>query len=181
MALTLLVGGARSGKSALAVRLGECSLRPVVFVATAEPSDAEMTERIQRHRAERPDDWALVEEPADLHRAFAEVGADDFVVVDCLTLWVSNLLQRGSKPDTIEREAAVVAGLAACRPGPTVAVTNEVGLGVVPATPLGRAYRDVLGRVNAIWAAEARDAVFVVAGRLLRLERAEAIFSGLRD
>lgn len=181
MTLTLLVGGARSGKSALAVRLGERSRQPVVFVATAEAGDAEMAERIRRHRAERPGEWALVEEPIELRRVLAEAEADAFVVVDCLTLWVSNLLERGWTPDTIEREAAAVARLAVHRSGATVAVTNEVGLGVVPATALGRAFRDVLGRVNAIWAAEAHEAAFVVAGRLLRLERAEAMLSGPGD
>ena len=90
------------------------------------------------------------------------------LIVDCLSLWVANVMAaRG--PEAIERDAAAAAAAAADRPGTTIAVTNEVGLGVVPATPLGRSYRDVLGRVNAIWARRASNAYLVVAGRVLAL------------
>jgi adenosyl cobinamide kinase/adenosyl cobinamide phosphate guanylyltransferase len=181
MPLVLLIGGARSGKSFLAVRLGRASGRGVVFVATAEPRDDEMAARIRRHRAERPRDWKVVEEPIDLRGAVEKVGPDAFVVVDCLSLWVANLLELGWSPEAIEDEAGVVAVLAAGRKGSTVAVTNEVGLGIVPATPLGRAYRDALGCVNAVWAAAADEAALVVAGRLLPLTPAEAAFLGLDE
>lgn len=179
MPLMLLIGGARCGKSALAVRLARASGRAVVFLATAEARDEEMAERIRLHRADRPGDWATVEEPIELRRALAQTDRDAFAVVDCLSLWVSNLLERGWTAEAIEAEAAAVTTLAAARPGPTVAVTNEVGLGVVPVTALGRSYRDLLGRVNAIWAAGADRAVFVVAGRLVLLGSAEAVFSEL--
>jgi adenosyl cobinamide kinase/adenosyl cobinamide phosphate guanylyltransferase len=164
MTLTLLLGGARSGKSALAVRLAEETRRPVVFVATGEAGDAEMAERVRLHRESRPADWTTVEEPLELRRALDDAG-DALVVVDCLTLWVANALERGWSAARIEEHAAE----AASRAGDTIAVSNEVGLGVVPATPLGRTYRDVLGRVNAIWAAAADEALFVVAGRTLEL------------
>jgi adenosyl cobinamide kinase/adenosyl cobinamide phosphate guanylyltransferase len=164
MALTLLLGGARSGKSALAVRLADETGRSVVFIATAEAGDAEMAERIQLHRESRPPRWTTVEEPLELRRALADAG-DALVVVDCLSLWVANALERGWSAARIEEHA----GKAASRSGDTIAVSNEVGLGVVPATPLGRTYRDVLGRVNAIWAAAADEALFVVAGRTLEL------------
>jgi adenosylcobinamide kinase/adenosylcobinamide-phosphate guanylyltransferase len=177
MALLLLVGGARAGKSALALRLARSSRRPVVFVATAEARDEEMAERIRRHRAERPQGWRVVEEPVDLRRAFEQVDAGAFVVLDCLSLWIANLLERGVEAEAVEAEATAVALLAAARTSPTVAVTNEVGLGVVPGTPLGRSYRDLLGRVNAIWAEHASDAAFVVAGRVLPLARPEAVLS----
>lgn len=181
MPLVVLIGGARSGKSVLAVRLGRASGRAVVFVATAEPRDEEMAGRIRRHRAERPRDWQVVEEPIDVRGAVEEAEPDAFVLIDCLSLWVANLLERGWSVEAIEDEAGAVAVLAAKRNGPSVAVTNEVGLGVVPATPLGRAYRDVIGRVNAVWAAAADDVALVVAGRLLALTRAEAVLSGLHE
>jgi adenosyl cobinamide kinase/adenosyl cobinamide phosphate guanylyltransferase len=164
MTLTLLLGGARSGKSALAVRMATEAGRPVVFVATGEAGDAEMAERVRLHRESRPADWTTVEEPLELRRALDDAG-DALVVVDCLTLWVANALEGGWSAARIEEHAAE----AASRAGDTIAVSNEVGLGVVPATPLGRTYRDVLGRVNAIWAAAADEALFVVAGRTLEL------------
>jgi len=159
MPLTLLLGGARSGKSSLAVRRAAATGAPVVFVATGEARDGEMAERIRRHRAERPRAWTTVEEPLELHAAVEAAPAEACVVVDCLSLWVANLLEAGREPDP--RVPA--------RSGPTIAVSNEVGLGVVPATPLGRRYRDVLGRVNAAWAAAADEAWLVVAGKALPL------------
>jgi adenosyl cobinamide kinase/adenosyl cobinamide phosphate guanylyltransferase len=164
MALTLLLGGARSGKSALAVRMATEAGRPVVFVATGEAGDAEMAERIRLHRESRPADWTTIEEPLELRRALDDAG-DALVIVDCLTLWVANALEDGWSAARIEEHAAG----AASRAGDTIAVSNEVGLGVVPPTPLGRTYRDVLGRVNATWAAAADEALFVVAGRTLEL------------
>jgi adenosyl cobinamide kinase/adenosyl cobinamide phosphate guanylyltransferase len=164
MALTLLLGGARSGKSALAVRMARDSGRPVLFIATGEAGDGEMAERIRLHRESRPAAWTTVEEPLELVGALAKAG-DALVLVDCLSLWVANALERGWSAPRIEQHATE----AAAREGDTIAVTNEVGLGVVPATPLGRTYRDVLGRVNAIWAAAADEALFVVAGRTLQL------------
>jgi adenosylcobyric acid synthase len=162
--LTFLLGGARSGKSALALSLAGDG--PVTFVATGTAGDDEMAERIERHRAERPAGWVTVEEPVALRDAVA--AAQGTVVVDCLSLWVANLLEAGWADAEVEAEAVAAAQVAAGRR--TIAVSNEVGLGVVPATPLGRRYRDVLGRVNASWAAAAEDAYFVVAGRALRLE-----------
>ena len=156
--ITLLIGGARSGKSALALRLAEGE---VVFVATAEPGDEEMAERIERHRAERPASWRTVEEPVDLVGALRDAPPDACVIVDCLTLWVANTMDEDRA-----REAAAVA---AARPGVTIAITNEVGMGIVPANALAREYRDLLGRVNAIWAEAAERVLLVVAGRTLEL------------
>lgn len=169
-ALTLLLGGARSGKSALAVRRARAFEGPVVFVATGEPRDDEMVERIARHRAERDAAWSTVEAPIDLAAAISALPPDAFAIVDCLSLWVANLLQRGDDERSVEALATAAARLAAARPGPTVAVSNEVGMGVVPPYELGRRYRDVLGRVNAIWAGHADEALLVVAGRTLVLE-----------
>ena len=166
--LVLLLGGARSGKSQLAVRLAAERGGKVVFVATGEPSDDEMSARIELHRAERPAGWSTVEEPRELARAVADAPADATLVVDCLSLWVANVLE-GSDEAAIVSEAGVAAALAARRSGLTVVVTNEVGLGLVPMHPVGRAFRDALGRVNSVWSAAADEAYFVVAGRRLPL------------
>jgi adenosylcobinamide kinase / adenosylcobinamide-phosphate guanylyltransferase len=173
MTLTLLLGGARSGKSTLALRRAKAHGGPVVFVATAEARDAEMGERIARHRAERDPDWGTAEAPLDLAGALAAAPGDACVIVECLTLWVANLLERGDGEPQVVELAAEAATLAARRPGPTIAVSNEVGMGVVPASALGRRYRDVLGRVNAVWAERAGAAALVVAGRPLWLARAD--------
>lgn len=170
MPLTVLLGGARSGKSTLALHRASCSGAPVVFVATGTAGDEEMAVRIARHRAERPAQWTTVEEPLELASALAACPAKACVVVDCLSLWVANAMGRDLHDGEIERLAAEAAALAAGRRAPTIAVSNEVGMGVVPDHPLGRRYRDVLGRVNALWAAVATEALLVVAGRVLRLE-----------
>jgi adenosylcobinamide kinase / adenosylcobinamide-phosphate guanylyltransferase len=162
----LLTGGARSGKSALAIALAGRSGADVFFLATGQPGDDEMAARIARHRAERPPDWTTIEEPLRLLEAIGSVDPRACLIVDCLSLWVANLLATSGQ---VDRAAAAAADAAAARPGTTIVVTNEVGLGVVPATPLGREYRDVLGRVNAIWAERASAAYLVVAGRLLPL------------
>ena len=170
MALTFLLGGARSGKSALAVRSASSWSGPVVFVATGTAVDEEMAERIRRHRAERPPGWTTVEEPVQLHEVVRGVPTDACLLVDCLSLWVANVLEDGWQDDAVEEEATAVAATAASREAMTVVVSNEVGLGVVPETSLGRRYRDVLGRVNAIFADAASEPLLVVAGRKIRLE-----------
>jgi len=169
MSLVLLLGGARSGKSQHASRLAAASGLPVTFVATAEARDAEMAERIARHRRERPADWLVVEEAVDVRGAIARARPDAALVIDCLSLWVANLVERGSTDEEIEAEAAAAAAAGAARHAPSIAVSNEVGLGIVPVSELGRRYRDVLGRVNAVWAAAAGEAYLVVAVRLLPL------------
>jgi adenosylcobinamide kinase/adenosylcobinamide-phosphate guanylyltransferase len=169
MALTVLLGGARSGKSSLAVRRAQAFGGPVVFVATGEAGDAEMAERIARHRAERDASWSTVEAPVDVVGALRAAPPGACAIVDCLSLWVANLLERGLGEDEILVLAAEAASFAAGRTAPTIAVSNEVGMGVVPVYELGRRYRDVLGRVNATWADRAAEAALVVAGRTLSL------------
>jgi adenosylcobinamide kinase/adenosylcobinamide-phosphate guanylyltransferase len=163
--LVVYVGGARSGKSGLALQRAHEAAAPVVFIATGEAGDDEMAERIERHRADRPAAWRTVEEPLELEAALGRIPDGTTAIVDCLSLWVANL---GEGEDVEARSAAAVR-VATARRGLTIAVTNEVGLGIVPDNPLARGYRDTLGRVNAEWAAVADEAYFVVAGRPLRL------------
>jgi adenosylcobinamide kinase / adenosylcobinamide-phosphate guanylyltransferase len=169
MSLVVLLGGARSGKSQLALKLAERASAPVVFLATGEAGDDEMVDRIARHRQERPASWSTVEEPVELERAVGAVDDETTLIVDCLSLWVSNLIERRDGPE-IEAAAAAAVQVAAARSGLTIVVSNEVGLGIVPANALARGYRDVLGRVNALWVAAADEAYFVVAGRTIKLE-----------
>ena len=169
MALSVLLGGARSGKSALAVRHALAYRGPVCFVATATAGDPDMAQRIARHRRERPAEWQTVEEPFALDAALRRAPVEALVVVDCLTLWVSNELGRGVADDEIEAHATRAARHAAAREAPVIAVSNEVGLGIVPAEELARRFRDVHGRVNASWVAHAEQASLVVAGALIQL------------
>jgi len=176
MALTLLIGGARSGKSSLAVDLGHrhhAAGLEVTYIATAplpstEHVDDDMAERISRHRDERPASWVSIEEEVDLIGAL-ERCADGLAIIDCLTLWTSNMMWRDATDDEIRHQANDAAAVALARSGPTVAITNEVGLGIHPETELGRRYRDVLGWVNQAWASVADPALLLVAGRALPL------------
>ena len=170
MPYTFLVGGARSGKSTLAVRLASAFDGPVVVVATAEARDDDMAERIRAHRSARPPEWEVVEAPIGLLGAIEGIREDASVILDCLTLWVSNALEDGAADEDIEGEARKVASALASRTASSMVVSNEVGLGIVPANALARRYRDVLGRVNASFAAEAARSFLVVAGRGLPLE-----------
>lgn len=170
--LTLVTGGARSGKSTLALSLAAPHER-VLFAATAEPRDGDMAARIAAHRSERPAAWGTLEAPVALAAALrAGAAGYDLVVVDCLTLWVSNLMLGADAPDDRAVLAAADDLLAAYAEGAAswVVVTNEVGLGVVPASELGRRYRDLLGRVNQRVAAAADAVHLVVAGLALDLK-----------
>jgi adenosylcobinamide kinase/adenosylcobinamide-phosphate guanylyltransferase len=165
---TLVLGGARSGKSTFAERLVRDSGLGPIYVATATAGDDEMRERIARHRAQRGDGWRTVEEPLALLDCLArEAAPERAVLVDCLTLWLSNLMHAG------QDEEAEMCKLAAWLPqaaGPIVLVSNEVGLGLVPETPLGRRFRDAQGRLNQRIAAAVDSVVFVAAGLPLRLK-----------
>jgi adenosyl cobinamide kinase/adenosyl cobinamide phosphate guanylyltransferase len=139
------------------------------LLATAAPSDPEMEDRIRRHRDARPPGWTTIEEQLAVRAALESRPPQEAVVVDCLTLWVSNLIAEGWDDAAIEEEGRKLAAAAACRHGLTIAVSNEVGLGIVPATAVGRRFRDVLGRINTAFAAVADRAQLVVAGRTLDL------------
>jgi adenosylcobinamide kinase/adenosylcobinamide-phosphate guanylyltransferase len=165
--LTLLLGGARSGKSALAVRWAQAFDGPVTVLATAEGRDDEMRARIAAHRSERPADWVTVEEPRAVPDVLAVSDPAALVVVDCLTLWVANLLDRADAE--VLADADALGRTAAARRVPTVVVSNEVGWGIVPADPSTRRYRDLLGGVNRVVAGHAGAAWLLVAGRVLAL------------
>lgn len=170
MPYSFLLGGARSGKSALAMRLAAGVDGPVVVLATAEALDEEMAARIREHRAARPAAWGTIETPLAIREAVEGIAEDATVLLDCLTLWVANALEAGIAEDALEADAAAVASALERRPARSVVVSNEVGLGIVPANELARTYRDALGRVNAIFAGHAAAAYLVVAGRGLPLE-----------
>jgi adenosylcobinamide kinase / adenosylcobinamide-phosphate guanylyltransferase len=176
MSLLLLVGGARSGKSRLAAEIASQRTGPVAVIATGEARDDEMAERIRIHRARRPQSWTTIEEPVDLEAALRAVPDEALAVVDCLTLWVSNLIEKGLRDDEIEARARGAASLAAARAGDTVVVTNEVGSGIVPTNALARRYRDLLGNVNSIWAEHSDRSALVVAGQILPLSGLSAIW-----
>ena len=169
MGFVLLMGGARSGKSALAVRLAHESKLPVTVIATATAGDDEMADRIRRHRGARPSAWKTIEEPIDLLGAIRSSDAGDFLVVDCLTLWVTNLLGVGHDPADFDRLADGIVRELGARRG--VVVSYEVGMGIVPANALARQFRDLLGFVNTRFAEGAERAVLMVAGRAVELDR----------
>lgn len=163
----LVLGGARSGKSRHAQRLAEAWPGDPVFLATAQAFDDEMRARIARHRADRDARWRTVEVPLDLPRAIrAEDGAARVLLVDCLTLWLSNLLLAGADPD--RAADALAAALAAAR-ARIVLVANEVGFGIVPDNALARRFRDAAGMLNQRLAAVCDATDLVVAGLPLRL------------
>jgi adenosylcobinamide kinase / adenosylcobinamide-phosphate guanylyltransferase len=166
----LVLGGARSGKSRYAQRLAEASRRRPVLIATAQAHDAEMALRIAHHAALRDARWTLVEEPVALAVALRrEARKDRIVVVDCATLWISNLLLKNDNlSDAIQNLAESVAGLA----GPVIFVSNEVGCGIVPDNALARAFRDAQGLLNQALAEACEAVVLVNAGIALCLRPA---------
>lgn len=163
--LVLVTGGARSGKSWFAQQLAEARRSEVLFVATAEAGDADMATRIAKHRAERPSHWRTLEEPRSLARALMLAEPSPVVLLDCVTLWVTNLLL--TEGATWEKAAAELDALLAwyrARSVALIVVTNEVGLGIVPADALSRTFRDWLGKFNQRLATEASAVYLMVAG-----------------
>jgi len=164
MASLFIIGGARSGKSRFANERFSADTR-IVFVATAEARDEDMAKRIARHRADRPSRWTTVEEPfALVSRLRGLDGTCDGIIVDCLTLWVSNLLLRGDRDDTILENGDALAGVIRGGRSSITLVSNEVGAGVHPETAAGLRFRDLLGHVNQRVAAACQTVVLMVAG-----------------
>jgi adenosylcobinamide kinase / adenosylcobinamide-phosphate guanylyltransferase len=190
--MVLILGGARSGKSAFAERLAAGSGRSVAFIATATASDEEMRERIARHRASRPQGWHTLEEPLDLAGAVRQASEfADVLLLDCVTLWLGNVLsQESGQYERYDEEGefyttgklfderalheieALLGVVESLGPNKTlIAVTNEVGLGIVPAYPLGRLYRDTLGHINQRLAQAADRVYLMVAGLAVDVKR----------
>lgn len=188
----LLLGGARSGKSSFAERLAAQSDRSVAYIATAQASDSDMRQRIERHRSARPSHWQTIEEPLQLASAIERVASvADVLLLDCITTWLGNWLMAQGEQDLEEsslRSAHLyervlvetdlflesVAALPSTKT--LLAVSNEVGLGIVPAYPLGRVYRDLLGLVNQRLATTAQRVYLLVAGIPVDLKRLQNEF-----
>lgn len=191
--LIVILGGARSGKSAFAERLAGSLGRPVAFIATATASDDEMRERIARHRASRPKEWHTLEEPLALTKAVRQAAElADVLLLDCVTLWLGNVLLQVSEQHAQDEQGeevlhttgglfdegalkeceALLAVVKSLGPNKTlIVVTNEVGLGIVPAYPLGRLYRDTLGYINQRLAEVAGRVYLMVAGLAVDIKR----------
>lgn len=185
MAAELIIGGARSGKSALAEQRARQSGLQVNYVATGQAGDAEMTGRIAHHRQRRPTEWGLIEEPLALAQVLTEAAASDrCLLVDCLTLWLTNLLfadpacaalEAGEKVDSadfqlLQRETTALIQLLPTLPGRILFVTNEVGWGIVPMGALTRFWMDEAGRLNQLVAANCQRVTLVVAGCPLEIK-----------
>ena len=166
MTATFILGGARSGKSARAQALAEAAGETRLYIATAEALDAEMEARIARHKADRGGGWRTVEAPLELVAAMDAADAP-VLLVDCLTLWLSNLMHHERD---VEAESDALCKSLGRFEGEVILVSNEVGLGLVPETPLGRAFRDAQGRLNQRVAAACDVVEFVAAGLPLRLK-----------
>jgi adenosylcobinamide kinase/adenosylcobinamide-phosphate guanylyltransferase len=193
--LYLILGGARSGKSDFAERLAADSGRPVLYAATMEPGDEEMRDRIAKHRASRPASWRTVEAPRDLPRHLgAAAQAGDFVILDCVTLWLTNLLldllpdaeppRADDVPAALDRiadEVTSLLGWVRLHSGDVAVVSNEVGMGLVPPYPLGRVFRDALGAANRRIATRADETYLLVAGLVLPLRALGAASIDHRD
>ena len=167
--LILITGGSRSGKSRMALDLAR-ELEPKIFVATAEPRDEEMKERILRHRLERGNGWLTIEEPYLLKEVLVQ-NQTGVMVVDCLTLWLSNALERTSAQAEIASASEDWLRAARSRNSTTILVTNEVGMGIVPSTSSGRTFRDLCGALNQRMASAADKVIFMVSGLPLYLKQ----------
>lgn len=172
MERTLVLGGIRSGKTALAGRLATAASGAITYVATASAGDAEMAERIRRHRQQRPAEWGLVEEPLNLAGVLeAHAGSGRCLLIDCMSLWLSNLLHLLQEPAISEAVESFTQRVA-LHPEPLVIVSNEVGLGVIGMDPLTRAFGDRLGLLNQTLASRMDHVVLSVAGCPLVLKGA---------
>ena len=168
--LQLILGGARSGKSRLAEKLAAESALAVTYIATSQPLDGAMNERVRHHRERRPGHWALVEEPLELARVLRDnAGAETFLLVDCLTLWLTNLLML-EDPQRLDAERDALLACLAELPGEIVFVSNETGMGVVPLGELTRRYVDEAGWLHQALAERCQRVVLTVAGLPLTLK-----------
>jgi len=164
--ITFILGGARSGKSSFAVKLAAENSGKTAFIATCEPLDQEMRKRIELHKQKRPREWQTFEAPYDIAAVLKNIsGKFKIIIIDCLTLLVSNLMLKGDKNDAeIEKEIHRIILLLKQSGSDSIIVSNEVGLGIIPQNELGRSFRDTAGRINQLVAKEADDAFFLISG-----------------
>lgn len=165
-----VMGGARSGKSAFALKLAESIGGKRIYVATAEALDGEMEERIGRHRKERGASWETVEEPLDIAGKLSGASTGSVVLIDCLTLWVNNLVSSGLDDGRVVEEALRLSEAIKGARSSVIAVSNELGLGIVPENSLARRFRDLSGIVNREVAQACEEVYFVAAGISLRMK-----------
>ena len=174
MAIHLILGGARSGKSSYAERLAQESNLAVAYIATAQVYDAEFGARVQHHKDRRPAHWSLVEEPHYLSQALSShAGAQQCLIVDCLTLWLAQWICEDCKPPSNsiwEAERVALLTLLPSLPGTVILVSNEVGMDIVPLGEINRKFQDEQGRLNQSVAAVADEVNFIVAGLPIRLK-----------
>ena len=193
MKSVLIIGGARSGKSALAQQLAHSSVKPVLFVATAEAGDEEMRRRIEKHQKERPANWTTLEATAHVGRQIIESGGmAQTIVIDCVTLLVNNILLEysditGEQVDETAAEKAVLSEIEELittinkTRASFIIVSNEVGLGLVPPNKMSRVYRDLLGRANQLLASQADEVYWMVAGIPVRIKPPDSCSNILRE
>ncbi len=169
--ITFILGGARSGKSRFAAKLAKEQGKKVAFIATCQALDKEMEKRIVLHRKTRPGSWQTFEEPREITRLLKRIGCKfDITIIDCLTLLVSNLLLKGLKENEIERRVSQMFSVIKKNKGQAIIVSNEVGLSIVPQSPMARQFRDLAGRINQIAAGESDNVFFMVSGLPLKVK-----------
>ena len=163
--IIFILGGARSGKSTYALELAKKDKKKVAFIATCQARDKEMSERIRLHKKLRPESWQTFEEPYKVSNLLGKSGAKfQVVLIDCLTLLVSNLMLKGMKEKVIINEVSNILAALKKINGKAIIVSNEVGLGIVPNTKLGRNFRDVAGKINQLVAGKSDEVFFMISG-----------------
>ena len=169
--ITFILGGARSGKSQLAVKMANGKNAKVAFIATCLPLDKEMKERIEVHKKSRPSHWKTFEAPNDIVFLLKDIDSRfDIIIIDCLTLLISNLLSEGLVDKAIEENVDKILKQLKAVKSRSIIVSNEVGLGIVPDNELGRRFRDLAGRVNQMVAGKADDVFFMASGLPLKMK-----------
>lgn len=168
--ITLILGGVRSGKSQLAIKMAKEKGKKVAFIATCRPLDREMKERIELHKKARPENWKTFEEPEDVGLLLEKIGNNfDVIILDCLTILVSNLLLKGLREKSIEQKIRKIMNAKAN----LIIVSNEVGLGIVPDNRLARDFRDIAGKINQVIVKKADKVFFMASGIPLRIKGGE--------